>query len=1699
MKQAMFTQPVATSTLFAKSLVQRMKRVATLGAVSLAAVGVLFLSSARVASATTQESITVGTATSPCSSNGLTTGSGTICAGNTTAFSLAALENGTQTLNAVVGSQTAPVYLVVNDTNSTTFTLTLTGAASTGAPLVCKVSGSYSSSECGITGVVGESVTGANYGPPTGAWPNPMVAQFSFTNVPIGNQFDITFSVPSSNDTATFTGPCLGACQVYPACSGSATTTITGTVYVPNGVDPLPNALVYIPSAVPDPLTAGVQCLVAGTEATGSPVAQTHTAVDGTFTLTGVPTGNNIPIVIQSGKWRMQGTIQTVTGCTSNTAPTWATTFPSTHMQGDIPKMALVTGNVDALECVLRTTGLSDSEFNNPGGTGQVDFYHGDGSGGVKINSSTPNESTLVGSPTQLAKYDMVMFPCQGAQYNQSSSYLSNVLNYANSGGRVFATHYSYVWLYDNPTSSTGFGSAATWDINQGSPTPDPGMATVNTNFSGGATLSQWLQNAGSSSTLSQIEISTLRLDQTGVVAPTQSWLTLNTNNTHGEVAHPVMQMTFNTPVGAVASAQCGRVLFNEYHVANASGTNGQTFPSECPSGAMTPQEKLLEYALFDLSTAITPVVAPTVSQSYVNYSPTTTPNTDFTQNDTADTITATVTNTSSTVGLSSSIVFTATLPTGVTATAMTDPTGGWTCTVSTLTCTRTTPLAPSASDSIIITTSVASDAPTGSGGMLTSTISGGGLSSNVNGTDPLTILAGQQPQAITFNPATPVTYGVSPITLSATGGGSGNPVVFSIVSGNGTLSGPNNDILTVTGVGPIVIAANQAGNSSYTAAPQVTGTINVNPAVLTVTAQNATKTYGSANPSFTDVITGFVNGQNASVVSGTASLTTTATTSSPVGSYPITAAQGTLAASNYTFQYVPATLTVTQATGAISWPTPSAITYGTALSATQLDAAYTCGGQTVSGSYSYTPALGAVLGAGNHTLSVTFTPTDTTDCPVTTTTVSLTVNPAVLTVTAQNATKTYGSPNPTFTDTITGYVNGDTSSVVSGTASLTTTANTSSSVGSYPITAAQGTLAASNYTFQYVPATLTVTQPAAAINWPTPTAITYGTPLSSTQLDAAYTCGGQTVAGSYVYTPALGTVLSAGNHTLSVTFTPTDTTDCPVTTSTVSLTVNPAVLTVTAQPGSKTYGSANPALTDVISGYVNGDTSSVVTGTASVTTTAVTGSPVGSYPITAAQGTLAASNYTFNYVPSTLTVNPAVLTVTAQNATRPYNSANPTFTDTIAGFVNGDTASVVSGAASLTTSATLSSSVGSYPIVAAQGSLSAANYTFNYAAGTLQITQLPQVITFTAPSSVPLASGPITLNGTGGGSGNPVTYTVTGPATVLGNVLTFTGVGTVTVTANQAGNTNYTAAAPVVQTINMVQPPVDSQVKLSFSNTVPANSTTWTYPGEANADMCVTTTTGKFATGQIELLDGATVLTTQTLQPGGCADWYITPGLNVGTHYFTAYYLGDGTNPAGYSNLIVITVPLYPSQLEVDCWSPTFAYGADYQCDANPDDPAILPGGIVYSVNGGTGVTVPFNNVGHSLWSLSKPAVGSYTMTINYPQTTNYAAFALPTQHFTVTPADVELSFLPDNWSPNAGQHVTLQASVASASAGAPNGIGSVAFSEGSHLFATVAVDANGNANYTTTFTSGMHHLTATYTGANYSTTTTSIDLGVQ
>ena len=160
---------------------------------------------------------------------------------------------------------------------------------------------------------------------------------------------------------------------------------------------------------------------------------------------------------------------------------------------------------------------------------------------------------------------------------------------------------------------------------------------------------------------------------------------------------------------------------------------------------------------------------------------------------------------------------------------------------------------------------------------------------------------------------------------------------------------------------------------------------------------------------------------------------------------------------------------------------------------------------------------------------------------------------------------------------------------------------------------------------------------------WANPADITYGTPLAPPQLDAT-----TTVPGTFVYSQPAGTVLSAGaGQELSVTFTPTDTTDYTSVAATVTINVNKAVLTVTAADVSMTYGSSLPALTDTITGFVNGDDADVVSGTPGLSTTASSSSPPGSDPINVDVSGLSAANYSFAGPDPTLTIEKVTPTIT--------------------------------------------------------------------------------------------------------------------------------------------------------------------------------------------------------------------------------------------------------------------------------------------------------------------------------------------------------------------------------------------------------------------------------------------------------------------
>jgi hypothetical protein len=460
--------------------------------------------------------------------------------------------------------------------------------------------------------------------------------------------------------------PCTGLCTQQVACDGGGRTTLIGTVvagttstYLPSGVpngDPVPNVLVYVPNGTVQAFvprsteTQAQQCSTCGADVTGNPLVETKTAYDGTFTLQNVPVGSSIPVVIQLGRWRRQFTVSVGTACGANTVnasgmPSGILRMPRTQTEGDIPLTAISTGNVDAMECVLLKMGIDTSEFTINTTTspknGRVHLYQGNGA--VSSLGSTPAETALMGSSGTYNNYDQIILPCWGVDptYAGSSNIkttaeLQNLVTYGNNGGHFFATHYSYTWLYNNSPYST----TARWNANANplinsmtgvvSRTVPPTTPVTNPGV-----FVQWLNYVHALSNYSaappppnpaNVTIAYPRHDVDSVLLQSVDWIDGTDPTSAGSM---LLHYTFDTPVGQ--TAQCGHAIFSDFHVTNSTTGNGQCsqgsacssdnctsgacvvaqFPTQanlttyCNTTPMTPQEKILEYMIWDLSSCV--------------------------------------------------------------------------------------------------------------------------------------------------------------------------------------------------------------------------------------------------------------------------------------------------------------------------------------------------------------------------------------------------------------------------------------------------------------------------------------------------------------------------------------------------------------------------------------------------------------------------------------------------------------------------------------------------------------------------------------------------------------------------------------------------------------------------------------------------------------------------------------------------------------------------------------------------------------------------------------------------------------------------------------------------------------------------------------------------------------------------------------
>ena len=352
----------------------------------------------------------------------------------------------------------------------------------------------------------------------------------------------------------------------------------------------------------------------------------------------------------------------------------------------------------------------------------------------------------------------------------------------------------------------------------------------------------------------------------------------------------------------------------------------------------------------------------------------------------------------------------------------------------------------------------------------------------------------------------------------------------------------------------------------------------------------------------------------------------------------------------------------------------------------------------------------------------------------------TLTVNPAVLTVTAQPQSMSYGAALPAFTDSITGFQNGDTSIVIGGAATNTTTATGSSAVNTYAIVPALGSLIAANYTFTFVSGTLSVTKAALTVAGSNDAMVAGETVPTPTFTITGFLNGdtASVVTGSPVLTPTATSGSPIGNYPTTMTIGTLSAANYTFTLVPGSVQVAAHLLTVTANTQSKIYGAALPALTFTITGFVNGDSQlTATTGAPVLTPSATAASAVGSYPTTITIGTLAVNNpatYAVHLVNSSMSVTPAPLTVTANALSMTQGAAVPTLTFTITGFVNGDTAANLTTPVQISTIATASSVPGSYPITVAGAT--DPNYTIIGVNGTLTITVMTAGTTGTSTTA---------------------------------------------------------------------------------------------------------------------------------------------------------------------------------------------------------------------------------------------------------------------------------------------------------------------------------------------------------------------------
>ena len=584
----------------------------------------------------------------------------------------------------------------------------------------------------------------------------------------------------------------------------------------------------------------------------------------------------------------------------------------------------------------------------------------------------------------------------------------------------------------------------------------------------------------------------------------------------------------------------------------------------------------------------------------------------------------------------------------------------------------------------------------------------------------------------------------------AATNTGTGTNYTFSYSGLGGTTYGPS--ATQPTNAGNYIVIATVAADGNYNKGVSDATAFTINKALLTITAGDQTVLYGTPEGTVTGngtyIPTGFIISESSSLIGGSVTYTTTYTATTPAGTsgVTITPEVSGLTAINYSFTAANGTISIGNNNSTISVTGATSFTYSGSPQGPNTSSVRGSGGTVIysytgTGSTTYGPDATTPTNAGTYKVVATV-PADANYNSATSSAFAFTINPALLTVTASDQTKIYGTiapTNGTFNTnfTVSGLIGSDAvNSINLGYSGNPSGDMSTASVGSYTITPSSVTFSSgtvSNYSVTYNSGTLTVNKALLTVTANKKTKVYDGSVYSGFSVSYSGFINGDNqsvLGGALAFTGSATTAVNVGaGYVIS----PGGQTSSNYLISFVNgtLDISARPITITATAKTKVYGAADPPLTYTItSGTIaNGDLPS-----GALIRSA--GETVGTYAITKNALTYG-TNYSETYVGANLTITAATLTVTADNKIVTYGDAAPLLTYTITGFINGDTeASVVTGTPALVTAYLNTTKVSSSPVTisAEIGGLASANYSFSFVNGAMTIN--PKALTITASNA---------------------------------------------------------------------------------------------------------------------------------------------------------------------------------------------------------------------------------------------------------------------------------------------------------------------------------------------------------------------------